>query len=197
MNIGKNIREAREEQGLIVSEVARRAGLTISGVTSIETGRVSNPTIDTLVRIARALDVEPAELLKEAPDPKAPDPIVITLPSTPYTNLSIEKLDERLKNAGSAAEVDRLLRALEQETRDLEEFIPRQVTPRVDRARDRARLYAAAAMRRWVQLADDRRKPESNRFKSVAEVASELGGRYEAIIPDAESSTEEERANTA
>jgi transcriptional regulator with XRE-family HTH domain len=192
MDIGKNIREAREKQSLKVSEVARRSELTISGVTSIETGRVSNPTIDTLVRIARALGVEPAELLKEAPDPK-----VITLPSTPFTNLSIEELDERLKNAGSAAEVDRLLRALEQETRDLEEFIPRQVTPRVDRARDRARLYAAAAMRRWVQLADDRREPESNRFKSVVEVASELGGRYEEFIPDAESSTEEERANTA
>jgi len=188
MDIGKNIRETREKQGLKVSEVARRSELTISGVTSIETGRVRNPTIDTVVHIARALGVEPAELLKEAPDPK-----VIALPSTPFTNLSIEELDERLKNAGSADEVDRLLRALEQETRDLETFIPRHVTPRADRAR----LYAAAALQRWVQLADDRRKPESNRFKSVVEVASELGDRYEALIPDAESSTEEERANTA
>jgi transcriptional regulator with XRE-family HTH domain len=67
MDIGKNIREVRERQGLMVSEVARRADLTISGVTSIETGRVQRPAVQTVVRLARALGVEPGELLREEP----------------------------------------------------------------------------------------------------------------------------------
>jgi transcriptional regulator with XRE-family HTH domain len=67
MDIGKNIREMRESQGLMVSEVARRAGLTVSGVTSIETGRVQRPAVQTVVRLARALGVEPGDLLKEEP----------------------------------------------------------------------------------------------------------------------------------
>jgi transcriptional regulator with XRE-family HTH domain len=65
MDIGKNLREVRERQGLMVSEVARRASLTVSGVTSIETGRVQRPAAETVVRLARALGVEPGELLKE------------------------------------------------------------------------------------------------------------------------------------
>src|SRR5829696_8554213 len=67
MDIGKNIREVRESQGLMVSELARRAGLTVSGVTSIETGRVKRPAAQTVVSLARALGVEPGELLKEEP----------------------------------------------------------------------------------------------------------------------------------
>jgi hypothetical protein len=44
---------------------------------------------------------------------------------------------------------------------------------------DRARLYRFAILDRWLKLADKERKPESNRFKTVAEIAEEeLGGRY-------------------
>src|SRR5215218_9845954 len=62
---GEKIREVRERQGLKVSEVARRAGLTISGVTSIETGRVRRPAIQTVLRLARALGINPSDLLEE------------------------------------------------------------------------------------------------------------------------------------
>jgi transcriptional regulator with XRE-family HTH domain len=169
MDIGKNIREAREEQGLIVSEVARRAGLTISGVTSIETGRVRNPTIDTVVHIARALGVEPAELLKEAPDPK-----VIALPRTPLTDTDLAELDKWRKSARSAAEADKGLRDITAEVRDLEQFR----TGIVSRKIDRAHLIKAALLDTYVKLADDRRDPTSNVFKSIEQIASELGGRY-------------------
>ena len=63
--IGEKIREARERQGRKVSEVARRAGLTISGVSSIETGRVKRPAIQTVLRLASALGIDPASLLEE------------------------------------------------------------------------------------------------------------------------------------
>jgi transcriptional regulator with XRE-family HTH domain len=172
MNVGKNIREAREAQGLLISEVARRAGLTSAGVMSVESGRVRNPGVGTVVQIARALGVEPGELLTEEPRP-----LVVALPSTPVTDTPVEDLDEWLRSTGSAAEVDKKLRAVEAEARDLEEFIPRHVAPKLDRAR----LYRAALLDRWVKLADKRRKPESNRFKSVADVANDLGGRFRSI----------------
>lgn len=63
--IGEKFREVRERQGLKVSEVASRAGLTISGVTSIETGRVKRPAIQTVLRLASALGIDPASLLEE------------------------------------------------------------------------------------------------------------------------------------
>jgi transcriptional regulator with XRE-family HTH domain len=63
--IGEKVREVRERQGLKVSEVARRAGLTVSGVTSIETGRVKRPAMQTVLRLASALGIDPANLLEE------------------------------------------------------------------------------------------------------------------------------------
>src|SRR5215217_4222853 len=101
MDIGKNIREARDAQGLMVSEVARRAGLTVSGVQFVEDGRVRNPSVDTVVKIARALGVAPGELLKEAPELK-----VVALPSTPLIDTAPEDFDERLRSARSAATVE-------------------------------------------------------------------------------------------
>jgi transcriptional regulator with XRE-family HTH domain len=169
MDIGGNIRKFREQQKLLVSEVARRAGVTISGVTFIEDGRVQDPRISTLIAIARALGVEPADLLKEAENPK-----VVALPRTPLTDLEPEDLDKRLQKARSAAQADRLLRDLEAESRDLEEFYPRRLAPKLDRAR----LYTAAARDRWIKVGDSRRDPASNRFKPVREIADELGGRF-------------------
>jgi len=183
MDIGKNIREAREEQGLLVSEVARRAGLTVSGVQFVEEGRVRNPTISTVVKIARALGVEPGELLKEEPSP-----LVVALPSTPVTDTPVEELDEWLRSTSNSREVDEKLRAVEAEWRALDEFIPRHVAPKLDRAR----LYRAAILDRWVKLADKRRKPESNRFKSIAEVAKDLGGRLSYIAEGNASSAQAE-----
>jgi transcriptional regulator with XRE-family HTH domain len=168
MDIGKNIREAREAQGLMVSEVARRAGLTVSGVQFVEDGRVRNPSVDTVVKIARALGVAPGELLKEAPDLK-----VVALPSTPLIDTAPEDLDERLRSAGSAATVEGILRAVEAEEKSLLELMARHVRPKLDRAR----LYRTVITDRWVKLTDERRDPLSNRFKSVSEIDEELG-RY-------------------
>jgi|SRR5215208_3013089 len=67
--IGEKLRELRERQGLKVSEVARRAGITISGVTSIETGRVKSPGIETLFRLASAMGVDPITFLQEEGKP--------------------------------------------------------------------------------------------------------------------------------
>ena len=165
MDIGKNIREAREAQGLLVSEVARRAGLTVSGVQFVEDGRVRNPSVDTVVKIARALGVAPGELLKEAPDLK-----VVALPSTPLVDIPPEDLDERLRNAGSAATVEAMLRTVEAEENALLELMARRVSPKLDRAK----LYHLAIYDRWLKLADEKRDPSANRFKGVLEIAREI-----------------------
>lgn len=60
--VGLRIRALRLERGLTQEELAVRAGLSQSHVSEHETGaRV--PKLPTLFRIARALDVEPGELL--------------------------------------------------------------------------------------------------------------------------------------
>jgi transcriptional regulator with XRE-family HTH domain len=64
MDIGKRIRDLREERGLTQREVARHAGLTPSGLGFIEHGQTRNPSAETVVAIARALDVPVEDLLE-------------------------------------------------------------------------------------------------------------------------------------
>ena len=172
MDIGKNIREAREEQGLLVSEVARRAGVTVSGVQFVEEGRVRNPTVSTVVKIARALGVEPGELLKEHPA----SPLVLELPSTPVTGTPVEVADEWLRSTGSAAEVEKRLRVLEAEARDLEEFHSRHISPRLDRAR----RYRAALLDRLVEQEQAERHGPALRSWTV--YITRLADRWEEEI---------------
>ena len=176
MDIGKNIREAREAQGLLVSEVARRAGLTVSGVTSIETGRVRKPAAETVVRIARALGVEPGQLLKEEADPK-----VAALPSTPLIDSSPEEIDGRLRELGSAQEVeDEILDRIREEQKSLRAWVTKHVSPKLRRAD----VYYVAATDYWSKLADPRGVP----FKSVMEIAEEMAGTYDAVRAEVEDS---------
>jgi transcriptional regulator with XRE-family HTH domain len=170
--VGQNIRRAREEQGRGVSEVARRAGLTVSGVSFVEQGKVQNPTVDTIIRIAESLGVDPADLLKGV----GAVPKVVALPRTPLADTAPEDLDERLGGLGSAAAASKMLDAIEAEERGLVEFAPRHIGPKLARAR----LYRAVVMDRWVKLADKKRNPASNRFKTVAEIAEELDAGRES-----------------
>ena len=50
----RRIRELREDRDLTQKELARKAGLTQANVSKIEKG-ISRPTIDTLIKLARAL----------------------------------------------------------------------------------------------------------------------------------------------
>jgi transcriptional regulator with XRE-family HTH domain len=64
-SIGTNIRRRREEVGLTLTELARRAGLTKGALSKIETGKGS-PAIATILRIAEALDATLSELFAES-----------------------------------------------------------------------------------------------------------------------------------
>jgi len=62
------LREQRERLGLSQNEVARRAGLSHTMVMRVEK-QERMPTIDTLLRICAALDIELWRLLRSASTP--------------------------------------------------------------------------------------------------------------------------------
>jgi len=60
--LGTNIRRLREEKGLSLSELAEKARISKSTLSSLESGK-TNPTISTLWAIADALDISFGELI--------------------------------------------------------------------------------------------------------------------------------------
>lgn len=58
----ENVASIRNEKGYSLNEVAARCKLTNPKVSLIESGRV-NPTLLTLLELAKGLDVTPKELL--------------------------------------------------------------------------------------------------------------------------------------
>jgi transcriptional regulator with XRE-family HTH domain len=60
---GKHLRTMRRNKNLTQEDLAVKAGVSISQVARIESGKL-NTTISTIVSLARALDVEPGDLFK-------------------------------------------------------------------------------------------------------------------------------------
>lgn len=61
--LGTNLREARERLGLTQEQVAERSGVHATEVSRIEGGK-RDPKVSTVVRLAKAVEVEPGELLR-------------------------------------------------------------------------------------------------------------------------------------
>ncbi|MCA9609497.1 MAG: helix-turn-helix transcriptional regulator [Myxococcales bacterium] len=64
--LGVRMRALREAQGLTLTEVAERCGLSKGYLSTIESGGGANPTLEVLTRIAAALDVTVGELVGQA-----------------------------------------------------------------------------------------------------------------------------------
>lgn len=62
--IGKKIRQRRKEVGLSQDKLSKLAGVAYNTIVKIESGENPNPTIETLNKIAKALKVDIANLLK-------------------------------------------------------------------------------------------------------------------------------------
>lgn len=69
MIIGDKIRLLRTERRISIRKMADITGLSKSTLSDIENNKSKKPTIDTVGRIAKALDVPIAELLSES-DPQ-------------------------------------------------------------------------------------------------------------------------------
>lgn len=63
-SLGKQIRIIRSSRGWTQADLAERAGVSLSVICVLEVGKNQNPRISTLWRIANALGVSLAELLK-------------------------------------------------------------------------------------------------------------------------------------
>jgi transcriptional regulator with XRE-family HTH domain len=64
-NIQKTLRKLRESKGLSQEKLARLADVANNTIIKIEVGKNQNPTLDTLKKVAKALDVSVDELIKE------------------------------------------------------------------------------------------------------------------------------------
>lgn len=59
------IKQLREKKGLSQEKLARLADVSNNTIVNIESGKQTNPTIETVSKIAKALDVTIEELLGE------------------------------------------------------------------------------------------------------------------------------------
>jgi transcriptional regulator with XRE-family HTH domain len=67
---GIRIAQLRQERGLSQAQLAKLAGLTQQAICLLEQGK-RRPLLDTCQKLARALNIDPAELLKDSTPPMA------------------------------------------------------------------------------------------------------------------------------
>ncbi len=62
--IAENIKKLRGKKGLSLEKIARLADLSLNTIVKVENGVNKNPTIETLTKIAKALEVGVDDLIK-------------------------------------------------------------------------------------------------------------------------------------
>jgi DNA-binding XRE family transcriptional regulator len=62
--ISKNIRNLRIRKGISQDRLSKLADLSLNTIVKVESGRSPNPTIGTLLKIARSLDAQINDLIK-------------------------------------------------------------------------------------------------------------------------------------
>ena len=62
--IGKNIKKLRKQKGLSQDRLSKLANLSYNTVIKLELGGITNPSIDTLQKLAKALNVSVDDLLR-------------------------------------------------------------------------------------------------------------------------------------
>ncbi len=63
-NISDNLKKLRSKKGYSLEKIARLADLSLNTIVKIENGVNQNPTIETLTKIAKALEVGVDDLIK-------------------------------------------------------------------------------------------------------------------------------------
>lgn len=71
--VGANVRAIRDERGWTQEDLAAKAGIHPTALSMVETGARS-PKLDTLIRLAFALDVEPGAFFVGLTRPEGPRP---------------------------------------------------------------------------------------------------------------------------
>ncbi|GAA2342559.1 helix-turn-helix domain-containing protein [Saccharopolyspora halophila] len=106
--VGDNLKAARLQHGLSLSEVARRAGIGKGTLSELESGR-RNPTLETLYALATVLDV-PLGWLLIAESADSDDSVVVSRAGA--ADLSGQAVDvelmDRIEEGGQRLEIFRL-----------------------------------------------------------------------------------------
>jgi transcriptional regulator with XRE-family HTH domain len=63
--LSDNLRHARRDAGLSQAELAKRSGVGAATVARIEAGAIDNPRLNTLRDLARALGIDPRDLVPD------------------------------------------------------------------------------------------------------------------------------------
>ena len=63
-NISSNLKKIRSKKGYSLERIARLADLSLNTIVKVENGVNKNPTIETLTKIAKALDIGVDDLIK-------------------------------------------------------------------------------------------------------------------------------------
>jgi transcriptional regulator with XRE-family HTH domain len=66
MRLHDRLREVRRQRGLTLVDVREKTGLSVSYLSDLERGRTSNPSFETLERLARAYEMSVLDLLSGA-----------------------------------------------------------------------------------------------------------------------------------
>ena len=64
-NIAGNLKKLRGKQGYSLEKVARIADLSLNTIVKIENGINTNPTIETLMKLAKVFDIKIDDFLKD------------------------------------------------------------------------------------------------------------------------------------
>jgi len=179
MDIGRRIRDVREDLGMPAAELARRVGVAPNTVWRYEAGE-REPSMAMLEKIARALRTEPAELLRE-PSPLAEAP---SRASRERVSASIESFRRVI------ASVEDAQRALLEAERLMETARPRveEALARVEEARARVDEAQASLREQEAHLQEVRRI-----IDEVYDTELELGWAYGKAMME-EGSPEGQRA---
>ena len=60
----KNLKRLRKKKGWSQEKLAREAGISYQTLIKIEQGRIKNPKLETLIKLAKALDVSLDDLIQ-------------------------------------------------------------------------------------------------------------------------------------
>jgi transcriptional regulator with XRE-family HTH domain len=70
----ETLKRLRSEAGLTQQQLAERSGLSIASLMALEQGRSDNPRLDTLRKLAAALNCTVGKLVDDAAPPAPPKP---------------------------------------------------------------------------------------------------------------------------
>lgn len=78
-DLGSALRELREDRGLTQVELAERSGTTDTVISRIENGRIEDPRLSTLDRLAEVLGISLSDFLEEAASEEESDGSVLSV----------------------------------------------------------------------------------------------------------------------